>query len=168
MIWKKTEVDEAAAQPVSPPQAPPAPSLRGPQSGREAALIGPSIELKGEIAGGEDLLVEGKIEGRIELNKYNVTIGKSGQVRADIYGGTIVVMGEVQGNLYAEEKIVLRQTSTVKGNLLAPRVTLEDGSNFKGSIDMTAGAAEAATQSASAPRPAAPLALPREQVADKV
>ncbi len=168
MIWKKSEVDEAATRPTSPPQAPPAPSARGQQSAQEAALIGPSIEIMGSVAGDEDLLIEGKIEGKVELRKHNVTIGKSGSVRADICGGTIVVMGQVEGNLYAEEKIVLRQTSTVKGNLLAPRVSLEDGSNFKGSIDMSSGVAEAPDHLSSGLKPTALQTLPREQVADKV
>jgi cytoskeletal protein CcmA (bactofilin family) len=144
MIWKKSEADEASAQAQSQSQSPPAPSPRGlPQATKEHALIGPTIDIKGNLSGDEDLLVEGQIEGKIELRQHGVTIGKSGRVKADIHGRTIVVQGEVHGNLYGEEQIILRQTSTVRGNLLAPRVTLEDGSNFKGSIDMTAGNAPA-------------------------
>jgi cytoskeletal protein CcmA (bactofilin family) len=77
------------------------------------------------------------LRGKIELRKHNVGIGKNGRVAADIFGKVITVEGEVHGNLYGEEQIVLRHSSTVRGNLTAPRVTLEDGSNFKGSIDMT-------------------------------
>ena len=64
-------------------------------------------------------------------------MGKNGKVKADIYGKTITIEGEVQGNLYGEEQLVLRQTSTVRGNIEAPRVSLEAGANFKGSIDMS-------------------------------
>jgi cytoskeletal protein CcmA (bactofilin family) len=71
------------------------------------------------------------------LKRHNVSVGKSGRVQADIYGKVITVDGEVQGNLFGEEQIILRHSSTVRGNLTAPRVMLEDGSNFKGSIDMT-------------------------------
>jgi len=145
MIWKKSEGEDMPAQPMpqplpQPPIAQPAPQR--PQT-KEQALIGPSIEIKGTLAGGEDLLIEGRIEGKIELRKHNVTVGKSGRVKADIHGRTIAVMGEVEGNLYGEEQIALRQASVVRGNLVAPRVTLEDGCNFKGGIDMnSAGANE--------------------------
>jgi cytoskeletal protein CcmA (bactofilin family) len=100
-------------------------------------MIGPTIYVKGDLTGQEDLLIEGRVEGKIELRQHNVTVGKNGHVKADIYGKTITIEGEVQGNLYGEEQLVLKQTSTVRGNITAPRVSLEDGSNFKGSIDMS-------------------------------
>lgn len=100
-------------------------------------MIGPTICIKGDLSGQEDLLIEGRVEGKIELRQHNVTVGKNGHVKADIYGKTITIEGEVQGNLYGEEQLVLKQTSTVRGNITAPRVSLEDGSNFKGSIDMS-------------------------------
>ncbi len=106
-------------------------------SGKERALIGPSIEIKGSLSGGEDLLVEGRVEGTIELDQHSVTIGTSGRIKADIHGRSIVVMGEVEGNLFGSDQIVLRQSSKVRGNLVAPRVSLEDGSNYKGTIDMS-------------------------------
>jgi cytoskeletal protein CcmA (bactofilin family) len=142
MIWKKSEASETVAQAQPQPQAPPAPSPRNQgQPTKEQALIGSSIEIKGNLVGDEDLFVEGRIEGRIELRQHSITVGKSGRIKADIYARTIAVLGEVDGNLYGEEQIVLCQSSTVRGNLLAPRVTLEDGSNFKGSIDMSSPAA---------------------------
>lgn len=133
-MWKKSEPEATAPQPQTQPAPPPRTSV---QAARERAVIGPSIEIKGDLTGGEDLQIEGRIEGKIELRRHNVTIGKSGRVQADVYGKVITVDGEVLGNLYGEEQIILRQSSTVRGNLTAPRVMLEDGSNFKGSIDMT-------------------------------
>jgi cytoskeletal protein CcmA (bactofilin family) len=142
MIWKKSEASEAVAQAQPQLQAPPSPSPRNQgQPAKEQALIGSSIEIKGNLVGDEDLLVEGRIEGRIEHRQHSITVGKSGRIKGDIYGRTIAVLGEVDGNLYGEEQIVLRQSSSVRGNLLAPRVTLEDGANFKGSIDMSSPAA---------------------------
>jgi cytoskeletal protein CcmA (bactofilin family) len=163
MIWKKAEADEPetpiqthqAPQPASPPHNPPQPS-------RERAMIGPSIEIQGTLTGGEDLFIEGKIDGKIELRQHGVTIGKSGRVHADVEGRTIVVMGEVEGDLCGEEQIILRQSSTVRGNLFAPRITLEDGARFKGSIDMNP---QSAAENGKAPRPPlkAPAALPQRQ-----
>jgi cytoskeletal protein CcmA (bactofilin family) len=100
-------------------------------------LIGPTILIKGDLTGEEDLIIDGRVEGRVELRKHNITVGKNGRVKADLYGKVITVEGEVHGNLYGDEQLVLRQSSTVRGNILAPRVVLEDGANFKGSIDMS-------------------------------
>jgi len=137
MIWKKTDADNPPTlTPVQPPPQPSVPRNQPPPS-KERALIGPSIEIKGTLSGGEDLFVEGRVEGKIELAQHSVTIGTSGHIKADIQGRVIVVMGEVEGNLNGSEQIILRQSSKVRGNLVAPRVSLEDGSDFKGSIDMT-------------------------------
>ncbi len=103
---------------------------------KERAIIGPSISIKGTLAGEEDLIIQGQVEGKIDLKKNNVTVGKNGRIKADIYGKVISIEGEVEGNLFGEEKIVLRQSGVVGGNMTAPRVNLEDGAKFKGSIDM--------------------------------
>jgi cytoskeletal protein CcmA (bactofilin family) len=102
----------------------------------ERATIGPSIYIKGDLAGDEDLIIEGRVEGRVDLKQHNVTIGKNGRVRADVFGRVVNVEGEVDGNVFAQEQAVLRQSGAVRGNITSPRVTLEDGSRFKGSIDM--------------------------------
>jgi cytoskeletal protein CcmA (bactofilin family) len=137
MNWKKPDKDKLPTQ--TPIQTPPQPSAQKNQSpsAKEHALIGSSIKIEGSLSGGEDLLVEGQIDGKIELNQHNVTIGKNGRIKADIHGRSIIVMGDVKGNLYGSEQIILRKSSKVRGNLFAARVSLEDGSDFKGSIDMT-------------------------------
>jgi len=137
MIWKKPEGDDAPTPASYNPQPAPAPVSHHPAPARrEHALIGPSIEIKGNLTGSEDLSIEGRVEGKIELQQNSITVGKNGRVRADIVGRVIVIMGEVDGNVYGEEQILLRQASVVQGNLFAPRVTLEDGARFKGTIDM--------------------------------
>jgi len=142
MSWKKPDMYNPPTQtPMEPLH--PSPPRSQPPPVKERALIGPSIEIKGNLSGGEDLLIEGRVEGKIELPQYSITIGTNGRIKADIRGRSLIVMGEVEGNLYGAEQIVLRQSSTVTGNLVAPRVSLEDGANFKGSIDMTKPAVEA-------------------------
>lgn len=118
-------------------------------------MIGPTILVKGDLTGEEDLIIDGRVEGRIELRKHNITVGKSGRVKADLYGKVITVEGEVHGNLYGDEQLVLRQSSTVRGNILAPRVVLEDGANFKGSIDMSPKEAAQRDQTPAAATPGA-------------
>ncbi len=127
MFGKKSESD--ATQPHYP-AANPVDKLK------ERATIGSTIRVKGDLSGEEDLTVQGRVQGKIELRNNNVTIGEKGQVKADVYAKIISVEGDVEGNLFGEEKIIIRKSGRVKGNLVAPRVSLEEGSNFKGSIDM--------------------------------
>ena len=147
MAWKKPDdspgyphSEPAAAVPPRPAAAPaPAPApVAAPEPPRrtERATIGPSIFIKGDLSGEEDLVIEGRVEGKVDLKQNNVTIGKNGKVHADIFGRVVTVEGEVNGNVFAREQAILRQSGAIKGNITAPRVILEDGSRFKGSIDM--------------------------------
>lgn len=129
---------------------------------REHATIGPSISIKGDLTGEEDLLIQGRVDGKVDLKQYNVTIGKNGRIKADIFGKLITIEGEVEGNLFGQEQITVRGTGNVRGNISAPRVAIEDGARFKGSIDMdgksgdrvrAGGSAE--TKAPSPPSPAA-------------
>ena len=132
-MWKKNEMQyPSTPEPHSVPAHSPVEQLR------ERAIIGASIVIKGEVSGEEDLLIQGQVEGRVELKQHNVTIGKNGRVKADVLGKIISVEGEVRGNIYGEEKIVIRASGVLHGNIAAPKVTLEEGAKFKGSIDMDA------------------------------
>lgn len=138
-MWKRSENEPfegpgaANPNPVSSPAPPPRPAA--PRS-EAAASIGPSITIKGDVSGEENLVVQGRVEGTIDLKQNNVTVGKHGRVKADIHGRVIDVEGEVEGNLFGDEQVVVRQSGAVRGNITAPRVSLEDGANFKGTIDM--------------------------------
>ena len=101
-----------------------------------SASIGPKISFKGELSGEEDLLVQGHVEGTISLKNNHLTIGKHGTVKANIIAKTITVEGKVEGDIVGEDKVEIKATSQVTGNLKAERVTLEDGAKFRGSIDM--------------------------------
>lgn len=142
-MWKKTDTD----QPETTPSTSAAPK---PQPVREQAVIGPSLVVKGDLSGDEDLVIQGQVEGKVVLKNNNVTIGRNGRVKADVFGKTISVEGNVQGNLFGDEKIIVRQSGQVQGNLNAPRVTLEDGARFKGSIDMDGSASSESSRSTSA------------------
>ena len=136
MAWKKPDEHSSYPEPAPAPR-PPAPPLGEPRRAERAtATIGPSIFIQGDLSGDEDLVIEGRVEGKIDLKQHNVTIGRNGRVRADVFGTTVVVEGEVDGNLFAQEQAVVRQSGAVRGNITAPRVMLEDGSRFRGSIDM--------------------------------
>lgn len=136
-MFKKDSNEVSPAQPRS---AAGTAGTRTPTShrGGGTATIGPSITIKGNVSGDEDLVVQGRIDGKVNLAKHNVTIGSNGRVKADIQGKTVVVEGEVEGDLRGQEQIILRQTAKVIGSIAAPRVTLEDGAVFRGAIEMDA------------------------------
>jgi len=131
-----------AATPATNPvtsQTSSAPITPDPANARNKAMIGASIKIKGTITGDEDLLVQGKVEGTIALEDHEVSVGPTGQVTADIKANTIRIDGEVTGDISGNEKVVISKSGNVRGNIVAPRVTLEDGAIFKGSIDMDPG-----------------------------
>ncbi|MBH81267.1 MAG: hypothetical protein CMQ49_12245 [Gammaproteobacteria bacterium] len=99
-------------------------------------MIGPTIRIKGDISGEENLAIEGKVEGTVTLPGHELSVGQSGEVRADVHANVVRIDGEVTGDIAGVEKVIISKNGRVKGNIVAPRVTLEDGAKFKGSIDM--------------------------------
>lgn len=98
------------------------------------ASIGPSVSVNGEISGEEDILIEGNVEGLINLKKNVVTVAASGKVKAAIYGMVIHIEGEVTGDLFGTERVVVHKSGKVTGNITAPRISLEDGARLKGTV----------------------------------
>ena len=111
---------------------------------RSTAVIGQTIHIKGTVTGNENLVIEGKVEGSVDLSQNDLTIGQSGNVTADLTAKTVKIDGQVTGDISGEEKVIVSKSGKVKGNIIAPRVTLEDGAKFKGSIDMDPGEAKPA------------------------
>lgn len=103
---------------------------------REAAIIGPSIHINGDLRGEEDLIIEGEVKGTVYLKSNSLTVGSQGKVTADVYAHTINVDGFIEGDLYGSERISIRKSAQLRGNITSPRVSLEDGARFKGSIEM--------------------------------
>jgi len=110
-----------------------------PASSGRAALIGPGITVNGDISGDENLVIEGKVEGTVRLDHNQVEVGQTGRVNADITAKVIKIAGEVRGDITGTEKVIISRSGNVHGNIVAPRMTLEDGAIFKGSIDMDPG-----------------------------
>ena len=130
-MWKKTKDENS--KPKSPPLG------KSPiEQLKEQSVIGRSISIKGEISGEEDLIIQGRVEGKIDLKKNNITVDKSGSIKGDIYGKSITIEGEVEGNLFGEKRIVLQPSGVVRGDMRAPAIHLEEGAKFKGNIDMEA------------------------------
>jgi cytoskeletal protein CcmA (bactofilin family) len=136
----REEPPKAAAEPAAPAtSSSPAPhtSTRG-----NRAMIGSKVKVNGDIISGEDLLVEGEVNGTITLAENELVVGTSGRVQANITAKTIRIEGEVKGDIDGSERVIICASGDVQGNVTAPRVILEDGGRFKGNIDM--GGAKAA------------------------
>lgn len=102
----------------------------------ELASIGKSIIINGELSGSEDLTIEGKVEGKIELRDHVLTVGINGRIKAAVSAKSIVVFGQVTGNLTATEKVDIKEKGSVEGDIVAPRIAIADGSHFRGTVDM--------------------------------
>ena len=109
---------------------------------RITAMIGASIKIKGDITGDENLVIEGQVEGNVDLSDHSLTIGDSGTVNANLHAKTVQIHGTVNGDIDGAELVVVSKSGRVLGNIVAPRVTLEEGAQFKGSIDMSPGNAK--------------------------
>ncbi|MFL5542947.1 MAG: polymer-forming cytoskeletal protein [Longimicrobiaceae bacterium] len=105
----------------------------------ERATIGRSITLRGDVTGDEDLLIQGHVEGTVDLHQHSVTVGSEGEVVASIVGRVVTVEGRVEGNISGTEQVILRSSALVKGDIRAPRVVLESGARFRGLVDMGEG-----------------------------
>jgi len=138
-----------------------------PTGHRDAAVIGPSIHIDGDVRGEEDLLIEGEVNGTVQLKNNSLTIGPQGKVRADVYAQTVTVDGYMEGDLFGSERVSIRKSAQVRGNVTSPRVSLEDGAKFKGSIEMDPQAVQSAVGSNRStgkpqPAPSAPQAKPAQ------
>ena len=141
-MWKNWYDSEEKATPQSKPAMDSGSSLNktNPEPRRknmgQTAIIGQSIHIKGELTGNEDLTIDGTVEGNIELKENNLTIGPNGNIKADINAKTVTITGEAQGNVTAVEKVEIKETGKLRGNITAPRVVIADGAFFKGSVEM--------------------------------
>ena len=100
------------------------------------AVIGRSIKIVGDLRGDEDLRIEGDIDGTIQLPNHSLTIGTEGRINADAYAKSVVIDGEINGDVHGSECVTVRSKARVVGNIVSSRVSLEEGAQFRGSIDM--------------------------------
>ena len=151
-MWKPTNQPTTSTRPGSPePEqrpASPAPAATGPAEAVPAprpvatattadqATIGKSLVIKGEVTGSESLYIDGRVEGSINLAGNRVTVGRNGVVAANINAREIVVLGKVRGNLTASDRVDIRSDGSLTGDVVAARISIEDGAFFKGGIDI--------------------------------
>jgi len=149
-MWKRKE-DEytptpepshtgSSSMPATPaPPRPVEPVVRSSEplrGGSDVATIGKSVVVKGELSGSEDLIVDGEVEGSISLKGQTLTVGPNGRVRANIEARNVVVHGRVNGDIHATERVELRKTASLAGDIATARISIDDGAFFKGGIDI--------------------------------
>ena len=118
------------------PAVRPAPGAGPAAASGEQATIGKSLVVKGEVSGSESLFIDGKVEGAINLPGNRVTVGRNGQVAANIMAREVVVLGKVRGNISASDRVDIRSEGSLTGDVAAARISIEDGAYFKGGIDI--------------------------------
>ena len=105
-----------------------------------SARIGKTVVIRGEVKGGEDLIIDGRVEGTVTLAESRLTIGASANVAADLTARDVLIQGQVQGNIVATGRVELRAGSVVEGDVRATRLAVEDNAVFRGKVDLTQGA----------------------------
>jgi len=147
-MWKPNQTGNSSPTPSEPvrPAAPATPSFEpsarsssapaAQPASADQATIGKSLIIKGEVTGSESLYIDGKVEGSINLPGNRVTVGRNGQVTANISAREIVVLGKVKGNVNASDRVDIRSEGSLSGDVVAQRISIEDGAFFKGGIDI--------------------------------
>jgi cytoskeletal protein CcmA (bactofilin family) len=145
-MWSKqqtgTEVAPTGSSPV-PTSAPSATSSGAPSPARSMGAssspggrIGASLQIKGEIAGTEDLQIDGIVNGPVSLNGHELIVGPTAQLTSEIRAGEVVVYGKVVGNVHAEGVVNIKKDGSIVGDILCARISIEDGAHFKGRIEI--------------------------------
>jgi cytoskeletal protein CcmA (bactofilin family) len=139
----KTSETEKPTMSTMPSPTPPTPEPTPATAPRNAAInsqeqatIGKSLVIKGEVTGSESLYIDGRVEGSINLPGNRVTVGRNGIVAANINAREVVVVGKVRGNLTASDRVDIRNEGSLTGDVVAQRISIEDGAFFKGGIDI--------------------------------
>jgi len=137
IVSKKEEIPMSTFEEKKPmePRFEPRPN----PSREEVVNIGKSVFIKGELTGDEDLTIEGRVEGKIELKDHNLIIGPNGKINAEVNAKNVTIIGSVVGNIAASEIIEIRASGSVIGDIKAPRISIADGAHLKGSVDMQKG-----------------------------
>ena len=146
------EEEAAAARPAPSVSTSPAPAASS-----KVAMVGEGISITGDVSANSNLKVEGRIEGRSVASSQDVEVAESGVIKASISAQVIRIAGAVAGDITGSEKVVISKSGRVQGNIVAPRVQLDDGALFRGSIDMNP-VEPAAVKSAPAEKPGQPVA----------
>ena len=121
-VDEKEEEDKT----ITPEKAPP----------RNTARFGSSFRLSGEMSGDEDLIIEGRFRGKIDLKNHSLLVEQTGNIKAEIRAKNVTIKGSIEGNIYASGKVFISKDGNVKGDIISPKISIMEGAGFKGSVKM--------------------------------
>ena len=98
--------------------------------------LGQSFSIKGELSGNEDLVIDGRFQGEINIGNHNLIVEQKGKIEADIRANNITIHGEIKGNIFASGKVFITKDAQMIGDISASRISIMDGAQFKGSVKM--------------------------------
>ena len=110
----------------------------GPHAAEDITRIRKGVIIEGEVKGGEDLVIDGKVDGTIELRQHVLTVGPTGRVKAELSAKSVVVLGKVSGSIQASERVSIGESGSVEGPISAPRLVVADGAHLQGRVDVWA------------------------------
>ncbi len=139
-MWSNKQPETKSTDAMRPTEA---------AAGRATGWLGSSLHVKGDIIGTEDLLIDGSVEGLIKLDDWRLTVGATAKLTADINARDVVVYGYVKGNVHAKGRIEIKKDGAIIGNLTTAQIMIEDGADFKGSIEIDRSEAKVADQNVS-------------------
>jgi cytoskeletal protein CcmA (bactofilin family) len=150
-MWNQSDRQSSAAKSSAPiPTASSAPAL-APVKQQDTtirkrentvACIGKSVVVKGEVTSAEDLIIEGRVEGKIDLQGHSLVVGQGGDIRGEILAKSVIVHGTVTGNVTAREKVEVRETGTIEGDIVTPGLSISEGAVLSGRVEMPRTAAK--------------------------
>lgn len=152
-MWNKQQTQpETPVAPPPPASAPSVVAFGSPSSPRPAAAsvsgsahLGSSLHITGKLSGTEDLQIDGKVDGPISLNGHQLTVGPTAVLNSEVNAGAVIVFGKIVGNVYARGRVDIKTDGSVVGDISTARISIEDGAQFKGRIEIDPTKTQAAT-----------------------
>lgn len=118
------------------------PAQRTFEERRVVAWVGKSVIFKGQLISSEDITVDGRVEGTIEVRNHRLTVGPDAEIHADIIARTVDVLGSVSGSIIAHDKVDIRETGSIEGDIVSPRIAMADGAILRGRVETNIRAAD--------------------------
>lgn len=129
-------VTNRTPEPTRTAPSPPTYSAQPVSASSGAAVIGPSVTIRGDIIANEDLYINGTVDGTVQLDQHRLAVGPRGKVKAQIVAREVMIQGSVEGDIQASDKIIIKNEGTLVGDIQVAGIVIEDGAYFKGSIDI--------------------------------
>jgi cytoskeletal protein CcmA (bactofilin family) len=134
-MWKQEDTKPSSPARNQPGGGAPAPDAQTPVERRVVAWVGKSLVFKGKVMSSEDITIDGRVEGSVEVKDHVLTVGPDANIYADVEARIVTVLGAVTGTIVASEKVEIRESGSVEGDVVSPRLAMADGARLRGRVD---------------------------------